>query len=168
LSKLDAGNVYDGLILAAAGVKRLGWHDRISQVLPTLYAVGQGALGIEVREDDAEILELVRILTHRATAVRCHAERSLMRVLEGGCSVPLGVITTAEEVVAESRWKIGIKGGVYSLNGDESVEIYAEDEVEWDETGTQAAELGRKLAAQMKEKGAAEILKAIKQQPVTK
>lgn len=95
LKKLDAGD-YDALILAAAGLTRLGWNGRISAVLrpPQMYpAVGQGAIGVECRSDDQELRELLQKLTDRATLARVLAERSLMATLRAGCHAPLGVST---------------------------------------------------------------------------
>ena len=91
LQKLDNGT-YDALILAAAGMKRLGMEDRISVYLGVddmLPAIGQGALGIETRADDARVLQLVRPLDHEPTRVCVAAERALSRKLYGGCHLPL-------------------------------------------------------------------------------
>lgn len=98
LAKLDAGE-YDAIILAVAGLTRLGMSDRIHQVIPSdisLHAVGQGALGIECRTEDPEILELLKVLEHQPTRDRCYAERSFLRELEGGCQVPIGVNTSVD------------------------------------------------------------------------
>ncbi|XP_065574019.1 porphobilinogen deaminase-like isoform X1 [Artemia franciscana] len=87
LKKLDAPEgPYDALVLAAAGVKRMGWQNRITQVLDPsvcMYAIGQGALAIECREGDKETIELLSHLYHAETALRCVAERSFLRTLEG-------------------------------------------------------------------------------------
>ncbi|OMH82641.1 Porphobilinogen deaminase [Zancudomyces culisetae] len=98
--KLDAeDSVYAALVLAVAGVRRMGWEDRISEFLdPQVsmkYAVGQGALAVEVRDDDYATMSLIKPLIHNKTMVECTAERALMRKLEGGCSIPIGV---------SSRW----------------------------------------------------------------
>ena len=93
LAKLDNGE-YDGLILAVAGLKRLNMSDRIHQVLPpeiSLYAVGQGALGIECRSEDRELLSLLQSLEDVPTRTCVMAERAFLRELEGGCQVPIGV-----------------------------------------------------------------------------
>ncbi|MEO1134580.1 MAG: hydroxymethylbilane synthase, partial [Cyanobacteria bacterium J06639_1] len=90
LKKLDDGQ-YDAIILAVAGLERLGMGDRISQVIPSdisLHAVGQGALGIECREGDEEILNLLQPLVDVNSSRRCLAERAFLRQLEGGCQVP--------------------------------------------------------------------------------
>ena len=92
LTKLDAGE-YDAIILAAAGLKRLELQSRIRQLLPaetSLPANGQGALGIECRPDDAELLALLAPLAHPATALCVRAERAMNRALQGGCQVPIG------------------------------------------------------------------------------
>jgi len=98
LEKLDAGS-YDCLILAAAGLGRLGLGDRIHELIDpaiSLHAVGQGALGIECRQGDGVVLERIRVLEHLPTAQRCLAERAMLRTLEGGCQVPIGVNTRFE------------------------------------------------------------------------
>ena len=89
----DAGE-FDCIILAAAGLKRLGFESRIHQIIPSevsLHAVGQGALGIECKSDDKKVLEIINILEDKPTSQRCLAERAFLRELEGGCQVPIGV-----------------------------------------------------------------------------
>ncbi|HEX8950136.1 MAG TPA: hydroxymethylbilane synthase [Dissulfurispiraceae bacterium] len=91
LRKLDEGQ-FDAIILAAAGVKRLGWQARITEFLPpeiSLPAIGQGAFGIECRTDDAFINALISPLNHHETSVCVRAERALLKRLEGGCQVPI-------------------------------------------------------------------------------
>jgi hydroxymethylbilane synthase len=113
LEKLDSGN-YDCLILAAAGLSRLGFGDRIHQSIPgniSLHAVGQGALGIECVCDRPEVMELIQVLNHAPTSARCLAERAFLRVLEGGCQVPIGVNS---EIVGDT---IQLTGMVASLDG---------------------------------------------------
>ncbi|HEY9737395.1 MAG TPA: hydroxymethylbilane synthase, partial [Trichocoleus sp.] len=98
LKKLDDGG-YDAIILAAAGLNRMDMSDRIHEILPSeisLHAVGQGALGIECREGDQEILNILSVLSHEPTTARCLAERAFLRELEGGCQVPIGVNTVLE------------------------------------------------------------------------
>jgi len=151
LAKLDAGE-YDALILAVAGLHRLGMGDRIHQAIPaevSLHAVGQGALGIECREGDTEVLNLIKALEHTPTAQRCHAERAFLRELEGGCQVPIGVNTVIE---GDSLTLIGL---VASLDGQTIIK----DSI----TGpaTEADRLGTELAKRAKEQGAQEILDQI-------
>ena len=91
LRKLDEGR-FDAIILAAAGVKRLGWGERITEILSpevSLPAIGQGAVGIECRTDDEFINKLIAPLNHPDTAVCVRAERALLKKLEGGCQVPI-------------------------------------------------------------------------------
>lgn len=91
LDKLDAGN-FDAIILASAGLKRLGYEKRIAQEIPTdrsLPAVGQGAIGIECRIDDEHVNALIAPLNHSETALRVRAERAMNQRLNGGCQVPI-------------------------------------------------------------------------------
>ncbi len=92
LRKLEEG-LYDAIILAAAGLHRMGWQDRITDYLQVerfLPAVGQGALGLELRNDDGALRELLAPLHHEETADAVGAERSFLEALEGGCQVPIG------------------------------------------------------------------------------
>ncbi|MGL5081391.1 MAG: hydroxymethylbilane synthase [Microcoleaceae cyanobacterium] len=151
LQKLDEGG-YDALVLAVAGLKRLGMDDRIDQVISSeisLHAVGQGALGIECRSGDERILEVVKALEHTPTAQRCHAERSFLRELEGGCQVPIGVNTTLE---ADQLTMVGM---VASLDGQRLIK----DSVTG--SATNAEQLGKDLAHHLKQQGAQEILSEI-------
>ncbi|MBW3656364.1 MAG: hydroxymethylbilane synthase, partial [Gemmatimonadetes bacterium] len=94
LAKLDRGD-YDAIILAAAGVRRLGWEDRISESLDPgqwLPAVGQGALAVVCRADRPDVLDRLRALHDPLTAACTTAERALLRALEGGCQVPIGAL----------------------------------------------------------------------------
>jgi hydroxymethylbilane synthase len=96
LRKLDEGQ-YDAIILAGAGLHRLGLADRITALLPAeqmLPAISQGALGIELRRDDAELHAGLHFLHHQATAVAVAAERAFLTRLEGGCQVPIGAFAT--------------------------------------------------------------------------
>ena len=151
LSKLDAGE-YDAIILAVAGLQRLGMSDRIHQVLPpeiSLHAVGQGALGIECRADDTEVLSLLKVIEHVPTRDRALAERSFLRTLEGGCQVPIGVNTQLD---ADT---LTLTGAVASVDGKKLVK----DTV----TGaaSEAEQLGIELAQRLRQQGATEILEEI-------
>lgn len=151
LAKLDAGE-YDALILAYAGLHRLGMGDRIHQTIPSeisLHAVGQGALGIECREGDAEILEVLKVLEHTPTAQRCHAERAFLRELEGGCQVPIGVNTVIEGD------RLVLTGMVAKLDGS----VLLKDEVSG--LALEAEALGIELANRLKGQGAQAILQEI-------
>ena len=104
LRKLDEGQ-YDALVLACAGLRRLGLADRISAPLPPsemLPAVGQGALGIEIRADDSGTIETVGKLDHKFTRLACVTERAFLRSLGGGCQLPIA----AYAVVREKRIRL--------------------------------------------------------------
>uniref|UniRef100_A0A8C6FPH3 Porphobilinogen deaminase n=1 Tax=Moschus moschiferus TaxID=68415 RepID=A0A8C6FPH3_MOSMO len=106
LQKLDELQEFSAIILAAAGLQRMGWQNR----------VGQGALGVEVRAKDQDILDLVGVLHDPETLLRCIAERSFLRHLEGGCSVPVAVHTAIKD------GQLYLTGGVWSLNGAETMQ----------------------------------------------
>lgn len=151
LQKLDAGE-YDAIILAVAGLHRLGMSDRIDQILPdevSLHAVGQGALGIECRADDAEVLSILKAIEHIPTRDRTLAERAFLRKLEGGCQVPIGVNTQIE---GDS---LTLTGLVASVDGKKLVK----DTI----TGlaSDAEQLGIELAQRLRQQGATEILEEI-------
>jgi hydroxymethylbilane synthase len=151
LAKLDSGE-YDALILAYAGLHRLGFGDRIHQSIPadiSLHAVGQGALGIECREGDDATLAVIKALEHTPTAYRCRAERAFLRELEGGCQVPIGVNTVI------SGDTLNLKGLVASLDGT----LLIKDEVSGPANEPEA--LGLKLAGLLKDQGAQKILDEI-------
>ena len=151
LRKLDEGQ-YDAIILAVAGLKRLDMGDRIQQVVPaeiSLHAVGQGALGIECRSGDDEILTVIKSLEHLPTAQRCYAERAFLRELEGGCQVPIGVNTVIEGDT------LTLTGIVASLDGQTLVKDSIAGTVDT------ANEMGTTLAKRAKAAGAQEILDAI-------
>lgn len=151
LAKLDAGE-YDALILAAAGLQRLDMADRIHQVIPaeiSLHAVGQGALGIECRSGDTEILNLLKALEHQPTAYRCYAERAFLRELEGGCQVPIGVNTVLEGD------QLTLAGVVASLDGQQLVKDVISG------PAASAEQLGTELAQRMRQQGAQKILDEI-------
>jgi len=148
LRKLDEGQ-YDAIVLAVAGLERLGMGDRIHQILTpevSLHAVGQGALGIECRDGDTEILTLIKALEHPATAHRCLAERAFLRELEGGCQVPIGVNT------ALNGDTLTLTGLVASLDGQTVIK----DTVEG--PAATADSLGTNLAKHLRSQGAQAIL----------
>ncbi|OGP06564.1 MAG: hydroxymethylbilane synthase [Deltaproteobacteria bacterium GWA2_42_85] len=151
LKKLDEGQ-FDAIILAAAGVKRLGWADRITEYLPpdvSLPAIGQGALGIETRIDDQEINKLVLFFDHPATSIAVRAERALLKRLEGGCQVP---IAAHGEVKGNNLNLIGL---VASTDGKKVIK----DSVSG--TTDKAEALGIELAEKLLKMGAWDILKEV-------
>lgn len=94
LRKLDDGQ-FDGIVVACAGLQRMGWTDRITEKLPPeicLPAAGQGALAVQAREGDAEVVEMLGALDHAESRAAVLAERSLLRALGGGCRVPIGAL----------------------------------------------------------------------------
>jgi len=160
LAKLDAADgPYSALILAKAGLVRLGFGNRVTSDIgpPTLYhAVSQGALGIEVRADDAEAIELCKKLTHRETHWKCSAERACLRVLEGGCSVPVGV--ASDLTAGDDGEVLTLTGSVTSIDGQNHVEHVIKEVVRSLED---AEKVGQRLARALMEKGAKKILDEI-------
>jgi len=151
LRKLDDGR-YAAIILAAAGLKRLGLGDRIALLLApeqSLPAPGQGAVGIECRADRADLLEQLAPFNHAPTAACVRAERALSRALGGSCNVPLGGYAML------NSGQLWLRGFVASPDGAQFVygEITAAADM--------PERLGADLAAQLKEKGAAGILAAL-------
>lgn len=169
LSKLDAEDgPFACIILAAAGLLRLGLQDRITQYLESknngmLHAVGQGALGIEIRKNDHAVHEMLRKIGHTDTTLACLAERSLLRTLEGGCSAPLGVET---EWIQESDGprKLRMRSVVVSVDATESVNVEIDGVVNGPET---AEAFGVTVANELVKKGAGEILATIHQNKET-
>ena len=151
LDKLDAGE-FDCIILAAAGLKRLGFESRIHQLIPneiSLHAVGQGALGIECKKGNEEVLKIISTLNDENTNKRCLAERSFLRELEGGCQVPIGVNSEVKDN------QINLIGMVASIDGKKLIKDKASGSINAPE------EVGRDLANKLKSKGADAILKEI-------
>ncbi|KAJ7102659.1 porphobilinogen deaminase, dipyromethane cofactor binding domain-containing protein [Mycena crocata] len=159
VAKLDAPDgPYAAIILAKAGMVRVGMGDRLTADLPPpmfYYAVSQGALAIEIRSDDAEAMEFCKRLNHRKTQWACLAERACLRVLEGGCSVPVGMSTKLDLDVGGGGGELSITGCVTSLDGRIHVEHSLKENIE----GVQDAErVGARLADTLLETGAREIL----------
>ena len=151
IRKLQEGH-FDAIVLAASGLKRLGWESHISEFLSvnvSLPAIGQGALGIEGREDDGFVRNLMSRLEHRPTRVTVTAERALLKRLEGGCQVPIaghavldGECLTLDGLVASLDGKCYVR---YSLSGSMS----------------EAESIGTKVAEELLERGAQPILQEI-------
>ncbi|MGK8708818.1 hydroxymethylbilane synthase [Metapseudomonas otitidis] len=151
LAKLDAGE-YDAIILAAAGLIRLGFEDRIRSSISvddSLPAGGQGAVGIECRTADAEVHALLAPLHHRDTAVRVNAERALNKRLNGGCQVPIACYAVLE---GDQLWLRGLVG-----QPDGGQLLRAEFRAPADE----AEHLGVRVAEDLLGQGAETILKAV-------
>lgn len=148
LRKLDEAQ-YDALILACAGLRRLGLDDRISaplSITEMVPSVGQGALGVETRADDRESIEAVSKLDHKFTRLACAAERSLLRSLGGGCQLPIA----AYAVVREKR--IRLDGLVADRAGLRVVRERVSGGLD------EAESLGQRLAEQLLTQGAGELL----------
>ena len=148
LAKLDAGE-FHAIILACAGLKRLGFDDRIGAAIDEdflLPAGGQGAVGIEYREADSRVAELLAPLAHEETSRRVIAERTVVRRLDGGCDVPIASFAVAE---GDSLW---LRARVGSPDGKTVIVSEAR--------GFEPEALGLEVADALIAKGAAEILKA--------
>lgn len=158
LSKLDDPNgPYAAIVLAKAGLVRINLGHRISSDLgpPTLmYAVSQAALALEVRSDDTAAIELCRKITHEETWLRCAAERGMLRVLEGGCSVPVGV-SSSIEYREDGKKVLKLVGCVTALDGSEHIEDSLEREISSFED---AETVGQELAKILSDNGAKAIL----------
>lgn len=153
LAKLDAGE-FDAIILAAAGLRRLGLEERIAAVLPpeqSLPAVGQGTVGIECRADDSELVSLLEALNDSPTAIRTRAERALNARLQGSCDVPLaGYAELAGEEI-HLRALVGLPDGSRVIRGERRG------------PAEQAERIGTGLAEELLDRGAGEILAQLAQ-----
>jgi hydroxymethylbilane synthase len=149
LRKLDEGQ-YDAIVLAAAGLRRLGWQDRIRELIPVEImcpAVGQGALAIETRDDGGAAHELVRKLDHPDTRIAVTAERAMLEKLGGGCQVPIGGYAFLEKGVIQMRAIVASPDGKRVVRAELS--------------GVDPMRTGASLGRNLLEKGAEEILKAL-------
>ena len=151
LKKIETENL-TGVILAAAGMKRLGYVQRIAQYLPIelmLPAVGQGALGLQIRKTDSELLKVLSKLNHPPTATEVTAERSYLRALGGGCRLPIAAYGLIE------GQRLTLQGLVAAPNGTSVIR----DKV-WGALD-EAEELGKKLANMIMEKGGKQLLNLV-------
>jgi hydroxymethylbilane synthase len=153
LKKLEKMNM-DGIVLAMAGVKRLGFESRITEIIPTeisLPAIGQGALGIETRKGDKEVEERIHFLNDPPSAIAVSAERAFLKKLEGGCQVPIAAFAR----IIDST--IHIDGLVGTIDGKRLIKHHLEGTID------QAESLGKELAEILLKKGAREILEEVYQ-----
>lgn len=151
-AKLDESG-WDGMILAQAGVVRLGWQERISEILPfdrMLPAVGQGALAVEIRDDDIQLRNMVMRLNSEPTFLATTAERSLLRHLEGGCQIPIGAYGRIEQN------RLFLDALVGSLDGKRIVRGSINGSIEDPEA------LGIQLGETLLKSGGKEILREIR------
>lgn len=117
LEKLESEN-FDAIILAVAGLRRLGMGERITEILPhdiCLPAVGQGALGLEYRADDSEMAEMLDFLNDEMTSVAVRAERAFLKRIEGGCQVPVGIYGEADEK------GVVLRAAILDVDGTEAI-----------------------------------------------
>jgi hydroxymethylbilane synthase len=158
LAKVDnPEGEYTCMVMSAAGLERVGLKHRINQYLGSkdggiFHAVGQGALGLEIRKGDSKTLDLLKQLVDQKSALTCLAERALMRTLEGGCSVPIGVET---EWVDQSQYLLRMRAIVVSVDGSQSAQDTIDATVQTDD---EATALGQGLAARLVKAGADAIL----------
>ncbi len=151
IRKMEEG-LYDAIVLAYAGVKRMGLEDKIVQVLEDFIpAVGQGSLAIEIREEDERVRSAIAFLDHRESRLRAECERAFLRELQGGCQVPIG----AHAWVKGNTLKL--KAFISDLKGERFIEGYEEGRLE------EAQEIGKRLAKRLLERGGEAILKEIYQ-----
>ena len=153
IKKLDSEGL-DAIILAAAGLRRMGWGDKIAQVIPAeiiLPAMGQGTVGIETRQHDPDVLEAIMALDHEETHLALDAERAFVDVLEGGCQVPIGAYATLDEKT------ITLSGLVASLDGKTIYQASKQRPL------AEAKQLGQELGKEILAMGADKILKEIYQ-----
>jgi hydroxymethylbilane synthase len=142
----------DGIIVAAAGVRRMGWTDRVSQFISVdqiLPAIGQGALAVETRKDDSESGELLRFLNHEDSRVEVGAERAFLSVFGGGCQVPIAAFGR------KNGDRISLVGLVGNLDGS----VIIREEAEGSAAGY--AEMGKALAERILAKGGKEIMETV-------
>ncbi len=151
LGKLDNGE-YDAIILAAAGLQRLGLDDRIRLIISdtvSLPAAGQGALGIEIAANREDLLEVLKPLNHGITHACVTAERALARALGGSCQVPLAAYCTEENGLLTLRGLVG------HPDGSTILEAYAQAPADY------ADSLGRAVAKRLADDGAVELIEAV-------
>ena len=151
LRKMDEGE-YDAIILASSGLKRLGMHDRIAEVISpeqSLPAVGQGALGIETRSDDQQIIELLEPLSHRISSNCVRAERAMNNRLNGGCQVPIAGYAVQADGEIYLRALVGSPDGKRILRAEGRAKV------------KEAEQLGEAIADALLAQGAGDILAAI-------
>jgi len=141
---------YDAIVLAQAGLNRLGLQDHISEVFSLdvmLPAPGQGALAVQCRAEDAETLELLRAIHDPLTAAAVNAERAFLSGLGGGCSLPMAAFAQ------KNNGQIILTGAVISADGKQAIRLSAVDQ--------EPQKLGQRLAELVLERGAADLLKAV-------
>ncbi len=153
---------WDGMILARAGLVRLGLEGEIAEVIAPermIPAVGQGALGIETREDDLETIELLGAIAHPPTRITSELERAFLRRLEGGCQAPIGAYATVTSPDDKNRVEITLTGFISSLDGATAMRDHITTTIDLDDPAPGLH--GDELAEKMLDAGADEILAAL-------
>jgi hydroxymethylbilane synthase len=163
LGKLDRGE-YAAIILAAAGLKRLGMSQRIKSIMPasmSLPAAGQGALGIEIRSDREDVMAWLAPLNHQESALRVLAEREVSRRLGGSCEIPLAAYAQWEEASADnnSKSELYLRALVASSDGLQIIRAQGRSDIQ---NAQQAVEFGGKIADDLLGQGAAKLIPALK------
>jgi hydroxymethylbilane synthase len=151
IEKMERGE-FDAIILAAAGLNRMGWTDRVTEMIPMdvmLPAVGQGALAIQCREDDRELLEALARIHHEETARAVRAERAFLAAFEGGCHLPLAAYAEVRE------GKVRLTGLVADPDGKRVIRGERE--------GLDELAVGQSLAKELIEQGAGQLLSSVKE-----
>ncbi|NUF48859.1 hydroxymethylbilane synthase [Gilliamella sp. ESL0250] len=151
LAKLD-NNEYDAIILASVGLKRLALEDRIKQYIETsliLPAVGQGAIGIETRTDDKQILNILSVLDDKNSRVCIQAERAMNKTLQGGCQVPIACYSQLNNDI------LSLQGLVGRIDGSKIIKAALTGDI------SEAEKLGQELAKRLLEQGAKAILQEL-------
>jgi len=151
LAKLDAGD-YDAIILASAGLKRLGMAERITACLDSsvsLPAIGQGAIGIECRSDDDELNTILHVLHHQATAICVSAERAMNARLNGGCQVPIAGFAQLHGEQLFMRGLVGAPDGSVIFRAEKTADA------------SQAEAIGTHIADELLSRGADKVLQAL-------
>ncbi|WP_165171692.1 hydroxymethylbilane synthase [Adlercreutzia sp. ZJ242] len=148
--KLQEGHAA-GIVLAAAGVERLGWQDRVTEAFPfdvMLPAPGQGVIAVECAEDRPEVLEVLRCVNHEASERAARAERAFLGALEGGCQTPLGAHATC------ARGAITLDAAVFGLDGERCVRVSV--------SGPDPEDVGAQAARAALRRGADEIMRDVR------
>jgi hydroxymethylbilane synthase len=152
LRRVSEGEI-DGIIVAAAALIRLGWQDKITEYLPTEYftpAVGQGALGIEIRSEDKETASLASSINHEPTWQSVTAERAFLRALGGGCRAPIAALGIVSDDILK------LSGMVASVDGERILHATEEGDVQAPE------QVGKQLAQKMVDIGALDCISELK------
>lgn len=161
IRKMEEG-LYDAVILAAAGIRRMGWAGKIREYIDPetcLPAIGQGAIGIECRKDDAFMNDVLSVLQHQDTWDCVAAERALLKRLEGGCQVPIAAY--ARILREGGRERLRLAGLVGSITGDRIIKDAIESDV------SDGEKAGTELAETLLKRGAGEILKEVYGKEIT-